>query len=180
MTVFSSDCSLGKSTDDCSEWPDKLNEVAEQLREQLPPLQSACSTLLGRYHEHVFARRRGPITEEEEALAAVDEAEMEALTYRKLLEFEESLLLSEELRVSERQTSISAFPQTTFPLFSSLLAERRGRSAVGDDFDQENGSPRLSRQRANAHGGRGGQDGAEGVAAVHPPSVRAALAQTHW
>ena len=77
--------SLGKDTDHSSEWSQKLSEVRAFLFSNLP--LSKASELLELYSFHVKARiGSGLVTPEERA-------------YRKLLEFEETLLQWDEIRV---------------------------------------------------------------------------------
>ena len=77
--------SLGEHTDHCSEWTQKTEEVRTFLFKHLPLEKAAQLNEL--YLSHVKARiGKGLKTREEKV-------------YRKLLEFEETLLLWEELRV---------------------------------------------------------------------------------
>ncbi|TRY73879.1 hypothetical protein TCAL_15740 [Tigriopus californicus] len=76
--------SLGSHTDDGSVWATKLREVRGILFESMS-LSKACE-LFDHYETHVSARRGLPPNSDEERI------------YRNLLEFEEALLLWEELK----------------------------------------------------------------------------------
>ena len=79
-------CMGESSTDQTSEWKEKLAEVKSKLKAMLP-LEKA-DKLYGLYEMHVRARR---------GVKAKNETEF---VYRKILEFEEVLLQWEELKVS--------------------------------------------------------------------------------
>lgn len=78
--------SLGTDTDHCSEWPAKLLEVRQSLFKNLP--FSKATELYDLYLTHVNARRGNLGLRSEEDRV-----------YRKILEFEEALLMFEELKV---------------------------------------------------------------------------------
>ena len=78
--------SFGKSTDQSSSWTEKLQEVRETLFHHLP--FEVAVKLFDLYKGHVNARRGLNLATEQD------------FAYRKLIEFEETLLEWEELRVS--------------------------------------------------------------------------------
>ncbi len=80
--------SLGHSPDHCSEWEQKLTEVRRHLRRLLPA--RAAHALFDYYSSHADARRGLRLESREGRI------------YRKLIEFEETLLLWEEMKVGRR------------------------------------------------------------------------------
>ena len=78
--------SMGEMTDHSSEWSEKLKDVRSKLTSFLPARDAF--RLFEHYSAHVDARR------------GVGLNRREARTYRKLMEFEETLLLWEEMRVN--------------------------------------------------------------------------------
>ena len=80
---------MGTNTDHSSQWPEKLAEIKSILFKSLP--LAVAAEMYDLYQAHVSARRGIPSPSREEQV------------YRKLLEFEESLLMWIEMKVRKRK-----------------------------------------------------------------------------